>query len=172
MGPTPGYVPKTPFANVKSNGCSSSPPRTENWKCGSRLLRIVLTWKSYFCASNAEFFTSRLFDRAMETASSSVRSGMSCAPCWANDPTGDAKTRIERSSARWFDFIILLPGLRLRPDGTLNFERMAFSLVCTKIAGTVPTWSSLQVLESEVRASKNAGECPHLVDGRCPHTGT
>ena len=46
------------------------------------------------------------------------------------------------------------------------------SLVCTKIAGAVPTWSSLQVLESEARASKNAEECPYLVDGRCPNAGT
>ena len=44
--------------------------------------------------------------------------------------------------------------------------------MCTKIAGAVPTWSSLQVLESEVRASKNAEECPYPVDGRCPHAGT
>ena len=62
--------------------------------------------------------------------------------------------------------------LRLRPDGTLKFERIVLSLVCTKIAGSVPTWTSLQVLESEVRASKNAEECPNLVDGRCPHAGT
>ena len=60
----------------------------------------------------------------------------------------------------------------LRPDGTLNCERIVLSLVCTKIAGSVPTWSSLQVLESEVRAPKNAEECPHPVDGRCPHAGT
>jgi hypothetical protein len=46
------------------------------------------------------------------------------------------------------------------------------SLMCTDIAGAVPTWTSLQVLESEVRASKNAEECPYLVDGRCPNTGT
>ena len=46
------------------------------------------------------------------------------------------------------------------------------SHVYTKIAGAVPSWISLQVLESEVRASKNAEECPYLVDGRCPHTGT
>jgi hypothetical protein len=46
------------------------------------------------------------------------------------------------------------------------------SLVCTKIAGSVPTWTSLQVLESKVRASKNAEECPYLVEGRCPHAGT
>jgi creatinine amidohydrolase/Fe(II)-dependent formamide hydrolase-like protein len=62
--------------------------------------------------------------------------------------------------------------LRLRPDGTLNFERILLPLVCTKIAGAVPTWTSLQVLESEVRASKNAEECPYPVDGRCPHAGT
>jgi len=54
----------------------------------------------------------------------------------------------------------------------LNFERIALPLVCTKIAGSVPTRTSLQVLESEVRASRNAGECPYLVDGRCPHAGT
>ena len=82
------------------------------------------------------------------------------------------ETRIERSSARWFDFIILLPGIRLRPDGTLNFERIVLPLVCTKIAGAVPTRTSLQVLESEVRASNNAEECPYPVDGRCPHAGT
>jgi hypothetical protein len=58
------------------------------------------------------------------------------------------------------------------PDGTLNLERIHLSLVCTKIAGSVPTWTSLQVLESEVRAPKNAEECPYLVDGRCPHAGT
>jgi hypothetical protein len=46
------------------------------------------------------------------------------------------------------------------------------SLVCTKIAGAVPTWNSLQVLESKVLASKNAEECPYLVEGRCPHAGT
>ena len=46
------------------------------------------------------------------------------------------------------------------------------SLVCTKIAGAVPTWTSLQVLESEVRASTNAEECPYPVDGCCPHVGT
>jgi hypothetical protein len=46
------------------------------------------------------------------------------------------------------------------------------SLVRIKIAGAVPTWSSLQVLESEVRAAKNAGDCPYPVDGRCPHAGT
>ena len=45
------------------------------------LLRIVLTWKSYFCASKREFFTSRLFASAMETASSSVRSGTSWLAC-------------------------------------------------------------------------------------------
>jgi len=54
----------------------------------------------------------------------------------------------------------------------LKFERIVLSLVCTKIAGAVPTWSSLQVLESEVRASNNAEECPHPVDRRCPHAGT
>ena len=42
----------------------------------------------------------------------------------------------------------------------------------TKIAGAVPTWTSWQVLESEVRAAKNAGECPYAVDGCCPHLGT
>ena len=46
------------------------------------------------------------------------------------------------------------------------------SLVCTKIAGAVPTEVSLQVLESEVQAAKDAEECPHLVDGRCPYVGT
>ena len=46
------------------------------------------------------------------------------------------------------------------------------SLVSSEIAGAMPTWSSLQVLESEVRASKNAEECPYLVDGRCPYAGT
>ena len=46
------------------------------------------------------------------------------------------------------------------------------SLLCTEIAGSVPTWTSLQVLESEVRASENAEECPYLVDGRCPNAGT
>jgi len=40
---------------------------------------------------------------------------------------------------------------RLRPDGTLNFERIVLSLVYTKIAGAMPTGASLQVLESEVR---------------------
>ena len=62
--------------------------------------------------------------------------------------------------------------VRLRPEGTFNFERIVLSLVCTKIAGSVPTWTSLQVLESEVRASKNAEECPYPVDERCPHAGT
>src|ERR1035441_233535 len=122
MGPTPGYVPKTPFANVKSNGCSNSPPSAENWKCGSRRLRAVLTWKSYFPASSTEFFTSRLFESAMETASSSVRSGSSCVACCASDPIGDANTRIVRSSARWFDFIISYLDFWLRPDGTLNLS--------------------------------------------------
>jgi len=54
----------------------------------------------------------------------------------------------------------------------LNFERIVLSLVCTKIAGAVPTEVSLQVLESEVQAAKDAEECPHLVDGRCPYVGT
>lgn len=61
---------------------------------------------------------------------------------------------------------------RLRPDGTLNVERIVLSLVYTKIAGCVPSWTSLQVLESKVLAPKNAEECPYLVEGRCPHTGT
>src|SRR5271166_5241904 len=108
----------------------------------------------------------------METASSSVRSETFCAPCWANDPIVDANTRIVRSSARWFDFIILLPGLRLRPDGTLNLSESCCRSCSTKIAGVVPTWTSLQVLESEVRVSKNAEECPYLVDRGCPHAGT
>ena len=30
----------------------------------------------------------------------------------------------------------------------------------------------LQVLESEVRASKKAEDCPPEVDGRCPNAGT
>jgi hypothetical protein len=46
------------------------------------------------------------------------------------------------------------------------------SFACNKIAGAVPTWSSLQVLESEVRASKNAEECPHLGEACCPYAGT
>jgi hypothetical protein len=46
------------------------------------------------------------------------------------------------------------------------------SLVCTEIAGAVPTEGSLQVLESEVRASRNDEECPYPVDGRCPYAGT
>ena len=62
--------------------------------------------------------------------------------------------------------------LRLRPEGTLNFERIVLPLVCTKIAGSVPTWTFPQVLESEVRASKSAEECPYLVEGRCPYAGT
>ena len=44
--------------------------------------------------------------------------------------------------------------------------------MCTEIAGSVPTWTSLQVLESKVRVSKNAEECPYLVDARCPNAGT
>ena len=44
--------------------------------------------------------------------------------------------------------------------------------MCTKIAGAVPSCGSLQVLEFEVRASKNAEECPYPVDGRCPNPGT
>ena len=46
------------------------------------------------------------------------------------------------------------------------------SLVCWKIAGTVPTGTSLQVLESERAATQRAEECPYQVDGRCPHAGT
>jgi hypothetical protein len=45
-------------------------------------------------------------------------------------------------------------------------------LVCNKIAGAMPTWTSLQVLESEVCATKNDEECPYPVDERCPHAGT
>ena len=62
--------------------------------------------------------------------------------------------------------------LRLRPEGTVNFERIVLPLVCIKIAGSVPTWTSPQALESEVWASESAAECPHLVEGRCPHAGT
>ena len=46
------------------------------------------------------------------------------------------------------------------------------SLVCTKIAGAMPTAGSLQVLESEMRTRESATECPYPVDGRCPHAGT
>jgi len=45
-------------------------------------------------------------------------------------------------------------------------------LVCRKIAGSVPTGTSLQVLESERATTARAEECPHLVEGRCPHAGT
>jgi len=54
----------------------------------------------------------------------------------------------------------------------LNFERTVLSLVWTDIAGAVPTWASLQDIESEERAFKNAEECPYLVDGCCPNAGT
>jgi hypothetical protein len=54
----------------------------------------------------------------------------------------------------------------------LNFERIVLSLVYTKIAGSVPTWTSLQVLESELPGFANATECPYLGEGRCPHAGT
>ena len=60
----------------------------------------------------------------------------------------------------------------LRPDVTLDLSEILLSLVCTKIAGAVPTWSSVQVLDSEVRAYKIAEECPYPVDERCPHVGT
>jgi hypothetical protein len=62
--------------------------------------------------------------------------------------------------------------LQLRPDGTLNLERMVQSPVDTDIAGAVPSWTSLQVLESKVWVPKNADECPYLVDGLCPNAGT
>jgi len=51
-------------------------------------------------------------------------------------------------------------------------ERIVLSLACFEIAGSVPTRISLQILESEVRAFKNAEECPYPVDGFCPHAGT
>jgi hypothetical protein len=62
--------------------------------------------------------------------------------------------------------------LRLRPVGTLNLSESSCRSCAPEIAGAVPTKSSLQVLESEVRASKNAGDCPYLVERRCPYAGT
>jgi len=46
------------------------------------------------------------------------------------------------------------------------------SLVYSKIAGSVPTHTYLQVLELEVWAARHAEECPYLVQGRCPYAGS
>lgn len=86
--------------------------------------------------------------------------------------TGMQGTRIVKSSARWFGFIIFLPATSASARRHFELERISLSLVSTKIAGSIPMKNPLQVLESKMRASGDAAECPYLVDGRCPHAGT
>ncbi len=62
--------------------------------------------------------------------------------------------------------------LWLRPDGTLNVERIVLSLVCSKDCRCHANLEFFQVLESEVQTSQNAEGCPYPVDRRCPHAGT
>ena len=51
-------------------------------------------------------------------------------------------------------------------------KRIMLSLVCSKIAGAVPTGVSSKLLNQKCRLSKNAEGCPYPVDRRRPHAGT
>jgi len=54
----------------------------------------------------------------------------------------------------------------------LKLTDPVLSVVCTKIAGAVPTAVCLQVLESKMRKVEKATECPYPVEESCPHTGS
>src|SRR5215831_7346607 len=76
---------------------------------------MVYTRKSNFSASSTEFFTTRLFFNASETASSTVSSGISGA-CCASDRIQDEQIAIVITNKRCFDFMIVLPVTWLRLD--------------------------------------------------------
>lgn len=57
--------------------------------------------------------------------------------CWARDLIGDAKARIVRSIERWFDFIILLPGISAESGRHSEVDQICCRSLSSNIAGSV-----------------------------------